>query len=148
MMEYLEREVCRTLRIFFFLMVADECMVWLKDPFHFSRSLQMTGVSLGSYISKPFSPFTTSSHDIVIKMLSAMSKPFSSITTSSQDIVMEMLSAICQSLSPPLQLIVTVLWWKCVSYRSKPFSSITTSSHDIFMKMLSIICHDLSPHYN
>jgi hypothetical protein len=91
------------------LMVADGCMVRLKDPIHFSRCLQMTGVSLGSYISKPFSPITTSNHNIVMKMLSVMSTPFSSNTTSSQDIVMEMLSVICQSSSPPLQLVVMVL---------------------------------------
>jgi hypothetical protein len=95
------------------LMLADGCIARLKDPIHFSRCLHMTGVSLGSYISKPFSPITTSSHDIVMKMLSVMSTPFSSITTSSQDLVMEMLSVICQSLSPPLQLVVTVLSWKC-----------------------------------
>jgi len=73
------------------LMIADGCMGGFKDPIHFSRCLQMTGVSLGSYISKPFSPITTSSHDIVMKMLSVMSKPFSSITTSSQAIVIELL---------------------------------------------------------
>ena len=82
------------------LMVADGCMARLKDPIHFSRCLHKTGISLGSYISKPFSPFTTSSQDIVMKMLSIMSKPFSSITTSSQDIVMEMPSSICQIISP------------------------------------------------
>jgi hypothetical protein len=69
------------------LMVADGCMVRLKDPIHFSRCLQMTGVSLGSYISKPFSPITTSNHNIVMKML----------------------SVICQSSSPPLQQVVMVL---------------------------------------
>ena len=73
-------------QIFFLLMVADGCMVRLKDPIHFSRCLHMTGVSLGSYIAKPFSPITTSIHDIVMKML----------------------SVICQSLSPPLQLVVTI----------------------------------------
>jgi hypothetical protein len=68
------------------LMVADECMARLKDPIHFSKCLCMTGVSLGSYILKPFSTITTSSHGIVMKML----------------------SVICQSLSPPLQLVVTI----------------------------------------
>jgi hypothetical protein len=82
------------------LMVADGCMTRLKDPIHFPRCLHMTGVSLGSYISKPFSRITTSSIDIVMKMLSVMSTPFSSITTSSQVIFMEMLSVICQSISP------------------------------------------------
>jgi hypothetical protein len=52
-------------------------------------------------------------YDIVMKMLSVMSKHISSITTSSHGIVMKMLSVICQSLSPPLQLVVTVLSWKC-----------------------------------
>ena len=97
------------------------CMVRLEDPIHFARCLQMIGVSLGSYISKPFSPMTTSSHSIVMKMLSVMSTPFSSITTSSQDIVMEMLSAICQSSSPPLQLVVLVLSWKCCRLYDKAF---------------------------
>jgi hypothetical protein len=54
-------------------MVADGCMARLKDPIHFPRCLHMTGVSLGSYISKPFSRITTSSIDIVMKMLSVMS---------------------------------------------------------------------------
>jgi hypothetical protein len=69
------------------LMVADECMARLKDPIHFSKCLCMTGVSLGSYILKPFSTITTSSR---------------------HGIVMKMLSVICQSLSPPLQLVVTI----------------------------------------
>jgi hypothetical protein len=120
-MKYLEREVCGTLRKKNLLMVADGCMVRLKDPIHFSRCLQMTGVSLGSYISRPFSPITTSSHDIVINMLSVMSTPFSSIATSSLDIVMEMLSVICQSISLPFQLVVMVLSWKCCQLYVKAF---------------------------
>ena len=91
------------------LMVADECMARFKDPIHFCKCLRITGVSLGSYISKPFSPITTSSNGIVMKMLvSYMSMPFSPIATSSHGIVMKMLSDICQCLSPPLQLVVTI----------------------------------------
>ena len=120
------------------------CMVWLKDPIHFSRCLQMIGVSHGSYISKTFSPIATSSHDIVMEMLSVICQSISlplqlvgmiyswkccqlydiaflCITTSSQDIVMEMLSVICQSISPPLQLVVTVLLWKCCQLYVKAF---------------------------
>ena len=97
-----------------------------------------------------------------------MSKPFSSNATSSRDIVMQILSDICQSPSPSLQLVVTVLSRKCcqlyvktfllqyiyqsryshanaVRYMSKPFTFITTSNHDIVMKMLSVICQSLSP---
>ena len=148
-------------------MVADGRIARLKDPIHFSRCLHMTGVSLGSYISKPFSPITTSSHDIVMKMLSVMSKNISPISTSNHGIVMKMLSVICQSLFPPLQLVVTVLSWKCcqlyvnafllrynwlsryshanaVSYMSKHFSPMTTSRHGIVMKMLSSIYQSLS----
>jgi hypothetical protein len=115
---HLHDEVFRTWSMwdaqnFFLLMVADGCIARLKDSIHFYRCLDMTGVSLGSYISKPFSPITTSSHDILMKMLSVMSKHISPIATSSHGIVMKMLSVICQSLSPPLQLVVTVLSWKC-----------------------------------
>ena len=39
--------------------------------------------------------------------VSYMLKPFPSITTSSHDIVMKMLSVICQRLSPPLHIVVT-----------------------------------------
>ena len=51
------------------LMVDNGCLERFNDPIPFSRCLQMTGVSLGSYMSTPFSPITTSSHDIVIKMM-------------------------------------------------------------------------------
>ena len=97
-----------------------------------------------------------------------MSEPFSSNATSSRDIVMQMLSDICQSLSPSLQLVVTVLSRKCcqlyvktfllqynyqsryshanaVRYMAKPFTFITTSSHDSVTKILSVICQSLSP---
>ena len=97
-----------------------------------------------------------------------MSKPFTFITTSNHDIVMKMLSVICQSLSPPIQLVVTIQSCKCcqiyvkafhlhynqqsryshanaVRYMSKSFTFTTTSSHGIVTRMLSVICQSLSP---
>jgi hypothetical protein len=40
-------------------------LMWrgFRDPIHFSRRHPMTGASLGSYMSKPFSPITISSHN-------------------------------------------------------------------------------------
>ena len=64
-----------------------------------------------------------------------MSKPFSPIATSSHDIVMQMLSVICQTFLPHCNQLSRYCHENAVSYMSKPFSTITTSSHDIVMKM-------------
>jgi hypothetical protein len=40
-------------------------LMWrgFRDPIHFSKGHPMTGASLGSYMSKSFSPITISSHN-------------------------------------------------------------------------------------
>jgi hypothetical protein len=68
-----------------------------------------------------------------------MSKPFTSNATSSHDIVMQMLSDICQSLSPSLQLVVTVLSRKCCQLYVKAFLAIATGNQGIAINMLSAI---------
>jgi hypothetical protein len=74
-------------------------------------------------------------------------KSFLHITTGSHDIVMKTLSIVYHSLSPPLQLVVTIQSWKCCQLYVKSFLPHynLSSSHDIVMKMLSVICHSLSP---
>jgi hypothetical protein len=74
-----------------------------------------------------------------------MSTSFSYTTTSSHDIVVKMPSDKCQSLSPPLQIVVRHSHENAVSYMSKIFSSITTYSHDIVMNIFSAICQRLFP---
>ena len=120
---------------------------------------------------KPFPAITTSSHGIVMKMLSAimskpffplqlvsrysykydvsyMSKYFVSTTASSHQIVMKMLSVICQNRSPPMQLVVAIQSCKCCQIYVKAFhlhyNQQSRYSHDIATKILPVTCQNLS----
>ena len=85
---------------------------------HYNQQSRYSHVNAVSYMSKSFSSITTSSHENAV---SYMSKPFSSIATGSHDIVMKMLSVICEILSPPLQLVVTIQSCKCCQLYVKAF---------------------------
>ena len=73
-----------------------------------------------------------------------MSEPFSSNATSSRDIVMQMLSDICQSLSPSLQLVITVLSRKCCQLYVKALLLQYNQQSRYSHEMLSVICQSLS----
>ena len=109
------------------------CQIYVKAfHLHYNQQSRYSHENAVSYMLKPFPGITTSSHGIVMKMLSAiMSKPFSQL----QLVIKVQLLICCQLYVKIFRLHYSQQspnsHENAVIYMSKLFSSNTTSSHDI-----------------